>query len=142
MGEVLGIVVGAMGEGSEGLHSLIYHLANSRVRVAGPQLGKRGQLRSEEAEIALTTSFIRRTLSVCAVKGQASTLLGRLEVLGPGAANAARRRSVALHQERRWDRLRRVEALSAAQGRSILTLSVPAYFYNLLVPGGVDSIPP
>ena len=120
MGAVQGIVVGAFGEGSDALHTLVHHLAVSRVRVAGPQLGRRGQVRKEEAEIAITTSFIRRTLSVCGVRGQARTLLGRLEVLGPGAAAAARRRNFALELERRWGNQRRAEALSAAQGRSIL----------------------
>ena len=56
--------MGAFGEGSQDLHSLIHHLAISRVRVAGPQKGRRGQMRTEEAELALTTSFLRRTLSV------------------------------------------------------------------------------
>ena len=54
MGTVQGIVVGAFGEGSDALHTLIHHLAVSRVRVAGPQLGRRGQVRKEEAEIAIT----------------------------------------------------------------------------------------
>ena len=120
MGEVKGIVIGAFGEGSEALHSLIHHLALSRVRVAGPQVGRRGQVRMEEAEIAITMAFLRRTISVCGVRGQASTLLGRLEVLGPGAAAAARRRGFALHLERRWGGQRRAEALSVAQGRAIL----------------------
>ena len=40
---VKGLVVGAFGEGSEDLHMLIHHLATSRVRVDGPQKGKRGQ---------------------------------------------------------------------------------------------------
>ena len=46
LGEVRGVVVGAFGEGSEDLHSLIHHLAISRVRVAvaGPQKGRRGQV--------------------------------------------------------------------------------------------------
>ena len=83
MGEVKGVVVGAFGEGSEDLHSLIHHLAISRVRVAGPQKGKRGQERTEEAELAITTSFLRRTLSVVGVRAQAKLLLGRLEVIGP-----------------------------------------------------------
>ena len=51
LGEVKGIVVGAFGEGSDDLHSLIHHLATSRVRVAGPQKGRRGQVRTEEAEL-------------------------------------------------------------------------------------------
>ena len=51
---VHGIVVGAFGEGSDDLHTLIQHLVVSRVRFAEPQLGRRGQLRTEEAEIAST----------------------------------------------------------------------------------------
>ena len=53
--------MGAFGEGSEDLHSLIHQLAVSRVRVAWPQKGKRGQVRTEEAEMAITTAFLRRT---------------------------------------------------------------------------------
>ena len=37
VGEVKGLVVGAFGEGSEDLHTLIHHLATPRVRVARPQ---------------------------------------------------------------------------------------------------------
>ena len=76
LGRVHGIMVGAFGEGSDDLHALISHLAMSRVRYAGPQLGRSGQPRSEEAEIALATSFLRKSLSVCAVRGQAQVLLG------------------------------------------------------------------
>ena len=49
--------------------------------------GRRGQVRTEEAELAITTSFLRRTLSVEGVGAQAKLLLGRLEVIGPGAVN-------------------------------------------------------
>ena len=38
LGRVHGIVVGAFGEASDDLHSLIHHLAVSRVRFAGPQV--------------------------------------------------------------------------------------------------------
>ena len=120
LGQVHGIVVGAFGEASDDLHSLIHHLAVSRVRVAGPQLGRRGQLRTEEAEIALSTSFLRKSLSVCGVRGQARVLLGRLDVIGPGAAAAASRRNFALQLERRWALQRRADALSVLQGRAIL----------------------
>ena len=89
LGKVYGIVVGAFGEASDDVHSLIHHLAVSRVRYAGPQVGRSGQVRSNEAEIALTTSFLRKSLSVCAVRGQARVLLGRLEVIDPGGAAAA-----------------------------------------------------
>ena len=120
LGRVHGIVVGAFGEASDDLHSLIHHLAVSRVRYAGPQVGRRGQVRSEEAEIALTTSFLRKSLSVCAMRGQARLTLGRLEVIGPGGAAAALRRNNALQLERRWANQRRADALSNLQGRSIL----------------------
>ena len=120
LGEVKGVVVGAFGEGSEDLHSLIHHLAISRVRVAGPQKGRRGQMRTEEAELALTTSFLRRTLSVVGVRAQAKLLLGRLEVIGPGAGAAAGRRNYSLHLERIWANQRRADQLSRLQGKSLL----------------------
>ena len=120
LGRIHGIVVGAFGEASDDLHSLIQHLAVSRVRYAGPQKGRRGQLRTEEAEIALSTSFLRKSLSVCAVRGQARALLGRLDVIGPGAAAAAQRRNNALRLEREWAQQRRADRLSVLQGRTLL----------------------
>ena len=110
----------AFGEGSEDLHSLIHHLAISRVRVAGPQKGRRGQVRTEEAELAITTSFLRRTLSVVGVRAQAKLLLGRLEVIGPGAGAAAGRRNYSLNLERIWANQRRADQLSRSQGRALL----------------------
>ena len=122
LGRVHGIVVSAFGEGSDDLHALISHLARSRVRYAGPQLGRRGQPRSEEAEIALATSFLRKSLSDCAVRGQAQVLLGRLdlEVIAPGGAAAAQRRNNALLLERRWAQQRRAALLSNLLGKSLL----------------------
>ena len=116
------LVVGAFGEGSEDLHTLIHHLATSRVRVAGPQKGKRGQVRSEEAELAITTSFLRRTLSLAGVRAQSKLLLSRLEVIGPvaGANAAAGRRSNALNLERRMANQRRADQLSRMQGKALL----------------------
>ena len=113
------VVVGAFGEGSDDLHALIHHLASSRVRVAGPQKGKRGQVRSEEAELALTTAFLRRTLSVVGVRAQARLLLGRLEVISPGAAAAPGRRNFALQQDRIWANQRRADAFSRLQGEAL-----------------------
>ena len=120
LGRVHGIVVSAFGEGSDDLHALISHLARSRVRYAGPQLGRSGLPRSEDAEIALATSFLRKSLSVCAVRGQAQVLLGRLEVIAPGGAAAAQRRNNALLLERRWAQQRRADLLSNLLGKSLL----------------------
>ena len=49
------------------------------MRVAGTQKGKRGQVRTEEAELAITISFLRRTLSEAGVR----RVLSRLKVIGP-----------------------------------------------------------
>ena len=121
LGRVHGIVVGAFGEASDDLHSLIHHLAVSRVRFAGPQVGRRGQARTEEAENLdnlLTPEVFVRVGRV----SQAKLLLGRLDVLGPGAAAAALRRNNAFHLERRWVQQRRADAFSTLQGRSILCI--------------------
>ena len=56
--------------------------------------------------MAITTAFLRRTFSICAVKGQAFSLLGRLEGLGTGGAAALTRRSFAAQQEQMWSRQR------------------------------------
>ena len=120
LGEVKGIVVGDFEEASDSLHQLIHHLVLSRVKTAGPQLGKKGQVRSEQAEIAITTSFLRQTVSICALKGQSSTLLGILEVLGEGTDIAVRRRNAALQLVRRWSNVSRAYALSTRQGHDIM----------------------
>ena len=52
------------------------------------------------------------------VRAQARLLLGRLEVIGPGAA--AGRRNLALQMERTWANQRRADALCRFQGKSIL----------------------
>ena len=65
-------------------------MAISRVRVAGPQKGRRGQVRTEEAELALTTALLRRKLSIVGVRAQAKLLLGRLKVIGPRSRGSTR----------------------------------------------------
>ena len=77
-------------------------------------------MRTQEAELAITTSFLRRTLSLVGVRAQARLLLGRLEVIGTGAAAAADRRNLALQLERTWANQRRADALCRIQGKSIL----------------------
>ena len=67
---VQGVVFGSFGEGSEAVHSLVEALATSRVRVAGPQKGRRGVVRSEQGDKSIAVSFIRRTLSLAAVRAQ------------------------------------------------------------------------
>ena len=81
---------------------------------------KEGPLRSEAAEMALAISGLRRRVGVMAVRCQASSLLGRLESLGPGGAAARGRRSQALEIERRWRREEQAHSLATRQGHRIL----------------------
>ena len=116
LGTVRGLVVGNWGEVSEDTHVLLDAMASSRVRVAGPSQGRRGVLRSEAGEKAIAISGLRRRVSVMAVRGQASSLLGRLETLGPGGAAARGRRDQAAELERRWRQETAAHALATRQG--------------------------
>ena len=118
LGEVRGIVAGNFGEVSEATHSLIAVLATYRVRVAGVTRGRRGRMRTEEGERSLAMAGLRRRLGVLTVRCQALSLLGRLEVLGPGAAAAAGRRGQAAELEVCWRREERAHALARSQGWS------------------------
>ena len=115
---VQGMVFGSFGEASESVHSLA--LATSRVRVAGPQRGRKGVVRTEEGEKSIAVSYIRRTLSLAAIRAQTHSLLGRLEGLGRGVTAAMGRRNEALELERVWMRERRATALSLRNGLNIL----------------------
>ena len=125
LGRVQGLVFSNYGEASEATHKLLDSIATSRVRVALPQAAApgRGDSRTEEGEKAVAVSYVRRRVSVAAVKGQCLSLLGRLEVLGPGTAAAAGRRRWAQVQEQRWRRDRQAMLLSERQGRNILRRS-------------------
>ena len=116
LGEVRGIVSGNFGEVSEDTHALVAALATCRVRVAGVSRGRKGIMRTEEGERSLAISGLRRRLGVLTVKCQAHSLLGRLEVLGPGATAAAGRRWQAAELERCWRREERAHTLASAQG--------------------------
>ena len=72
-----------------------------------------------KARSFLRKGYIRRKLSIAAVKAQSHSLLGRLEGLGPGATAAASRKSRTIEQERLWSRERRAYHLSIKQGFNI-----------------------
>ena len=65
-------------------------------------------------------NFPQKSLSVVAVRAQAKLLLGRLEVIGPGAEAAAGRRNYSLNLERIWANQRRADQLSRLLGKSLL----------------------
>ena len=97
--KVEGIVFGNWGEVSQTTHDLVEALASSRARVTEPQARRRGGNLSEEGVKALAVGFIRRRLGVAAVKAQSLSLLGRLEVMGPGGTVLAAGRRKAQEQE-------------------------------------------
>ena len=99
-GRVRGIVFGNFGECSEDTHQLLDNIATSRVRVAGPQDSRKGWRRTEEGERAVIVGYLRRMVSVAAVKAQCHLLLGRLEAMGPGTAQVRNRRMQAMELER------------------------------------------
>ena len=112
-------MLGKFGECSEDTHSLMSAMADSRVRVAGPQGSRKGVMRCEEGEKALVVAYIRRLVSVASVKAQCYFLLGRLEAVGPGAAAARGRRNHALELEGRYRRATQASILSERQGFNV-----------------------
>ena len=120
LGEVRGLVAGAWGEVSDDVHGLLDAMATSRVRLAGPGRGRRGYMRSEEGERAMTISSLRRRVGVMAVRCQVSSLLGRLETLGPGGAAARGRRTQAAELDRRWRQETEAHSLATRQGHRLL----------------------
>ena len=113
-------MVGNFGEVSSHTHDLIAALATSRVRKAGVNMGRRGWLRTEEAERAIAITGVRRRFAVMAVRCQASSLLGRLESLGPGGAAAIGRRWQAAEVERQWRREEQAHVLANRQGWQVM----------------------
>ena len=71
--------------------------------------------------LASLVGYVRRRLSITAVKQQAKLLLDRLQLLGDGAAAAAARRQRAVQLEQAAVRERRAQAVYLWQG----VLSVP-----------------
>ena len=64
----------------------------------------------------MAVASIMRRLGIMTVRCQASSLLGRLETLGPGGAAAAGRRQQAGTLERKWKRETRANQLATEQG--------------------------
>ena len=70
----------------------------------------------EEGERAVAIASLKRRLGVMTVRCQASSLLGRMETLGPGGAAAAGRRDYAAEVEGRWRRERQAVQLATREG--------------------------
>ena len=77
-GRLRGLVVGAWGEGSRDLHSLLDTLADYRLRAVGLARGRVGS----DSDRGQILSQFRRVLSTTAVRSQSLTLVLRLQVMG------------------------------------------------------------
>ena len=92
----------------------------ARADVAYTLPHRRGTLKTREVEKAGLVGYLRRTLSFTAVRETARLLLDRLQLLGHGAAEAARRRDRVQQLEAAAYRERRAQAVSMRQGRNIM----------------------
>jgi hypothetical protein len=86
--------------------------------VAPTEPGRRGAVRSREAQLASLVASVRRDLSFNVVKQQAKLLLDRLRLLGDGASEAANRRGWSEQMERVAARERRAQDVCLRQGQA------------------------
>ena len=115
-GNLVGLVVGAFGEGSEDLHSLVQSLAESKVNAMGLRRG--GQASDEELGIVI--GQIRRSLSTTFVRAQAQCLLSRLNCTGQGFAQAFKRRNWAIVEDERMRKERSAQWIGRDRGRNLV----------------------
>ena len=118
-GRVRGWVFGAWGECSDEVHTMVLRLAEAKVQRAATLPGRGLLFKSREAQLAGEVAFVRRRLSFTAVQQQARLLLDRLQLLGEGAGEAARRREWAEQANRAEARERRAQLVCLQQGRNI-----------------------
>ena len=121
-GEIQGLVFGAWGEASKGVHELVETMAKCRVR---SQAMTKGRLMGGE-EKSVVVGQIRRCLSVAAVRANSRCLLDRLHQVGQGvrAANGRReageREEVSMRKEREGQWMSRVGKNPLGRGKFFL----------------------
>ena len=94
------------------VHNLIQKLAESRLKSQGL---RSGQQRNQQ-ELGVIVGQIRWRLSMAAVKSQVNCLLSRIHQVGPGNAQAARRRDWALQEDDRMQKERSAQWLLKYEG--------------------------
>ena len=95
-------------------------MAEARLLIMDQQPGRRKK-RSLEVERARLVGSIRQQLSLVAVRANARLLINRVEShVGPGCQEAANRRRFVADEDRRQKAMRRAQALTLAQGRSLI----------------------
>ena len=115
-GELQGLVVGAFGEGSEDLHTLVQTLAESKVNSMGLARGREGT----EAELGTVVGQVRRMLSTASIRAQAQCLLTRMANVGEGVGEAAKRRHWAAVEQEKMRKERLAQWTGRVRGRNIV----------------------
>ena len=115
-GRVRGLVVGAWGEISEDFKELLKIMAEARGQVLQTGVIGQRQGRTDKAQLATFVSQQRQQLSRMCVVAQSRHVLDRLEGLGAGAGEAAKRRGRAAGMEHMWEKERRAAVIAARQG--------------------------
>ena len=115
-GELYGLVVGAFGEGSDDLHELIQILAEKKVGANGL---RRGREASEE-ELGIVVGQIRRALSTASVRAQSQCLISRLNCVGQGFTQAAKRRKWVAAEEEQMRKERQAQWVGRERGRNLV----------------------
>ena len=100
------------------MHDLVQRQAEARIASAETLPGQRRPTRSRAAGKAEPVSYIRRSLSVTALRAQVKFLLDRLRLLGDGAGEADRRRARAVQLEAAAFLERRTQGVAFIQGRN------------------------
>ena len=115
-GKLEGLVVGAWGDCSKDLHSMVKVLGETKVAVQARATGRE----ASDNELGIIISQIRKYLSTAFVRAQSLCLINRLAHLGEGAKAAAGRRSMAKRLEvgRRREREAHYEAHIRGMGLS------------------------
>ena len=114
-GRIRGLVVGAWGEISEDFKQLLQVMADKKMEELEAQTGG-GSRKSVSAQLASYVSHNRQQLSRICVQSQSRLVLDRLEGLGGGTREAARRRGQTAWLEKKWEQERQAQMLAARQG--------------------------
>ena len=115
-GDIQGLVVGAFGEGSEDMHSLVQNMAESKITAMCLPRGRDGT----EAELGTVVVEVRMMLITESARAQAQCLLTRLSSVGEGVGQANRRRQWAAAEEERMRKERQVQWIGRVRGRNIV----------------------
>ena len=114
-GKVRGLVVGAWGEISEDFKSLMEVMGEKKREELEAQTGMENR-KSVTAQLASYISQNRQQLSRICVQAQSRLVLDRLEGLGRGTGEAARRRGHVSWLGRKWEKERQAQLLATKQG--------------------------